>query len=130
VRGADNLVYWQSYSSTGWRGTWSSVDVRRNVATVPRPSGVAMIPGSATQFVATSAPAVASQTGGSLDVVVRGPDDAFWRKSYTMLTGWSPWRSCGGSFSSKPSLTWSANNLVIFGRGVDRSVYRAEGTCN
>lgn len=95
----------------------------------------------------TSGPgATGIATGGGgkrLDVVARHTSGGYWARTYFDATlaanqnvpaGWQPWRNCGGSFTSKPAVTYDAYfgyqraDLVVFGKGQDNAIWT--GICN
>ena len=73
--------------------------------------------------VATSKPTASSSTSGSLDVFVRGTDNALWHRRSSGGV-WSAWESLGGVVSSNPSaVSQGANNVDVFVRGTDNAVW-------
>ena len=76
------------------------------------------------QFLApSSAPAVSSKDGNSLDVFANGRDGALWQKTYDG-TAWSSWQSLGGSPTSSPAATSrNTGGLTVFARGSDGAVW-------
>jgi hypothetical protein len=73
---------------------------------------------------ATSAPAVVAHSDGSLDVVVRGYDQALWHQHYDGTT-WKNWNNtAGGLLLSSPAITSRAlGELDVFAVGTDNHVY-------
>jgi hypothetical protein len=68
-------------------------------------------------------PAVAKAADGHLELVVRGLDDAFWRR-YELSPGgaWSDWSSIGGDFGGDPTAAVGADGrLSVFGIARDGS---------
>jgi hypothetical protein len=71
----------------------------------------------------TSAPAVASQGNGLLDVFVRGTTDQLHYKSYNH-GAWSRWESLGGALTSAPAVASQGNGLLdVFARGTNNQLY-------
>ncbi|HEY5474409.1 MAG TPA: hypothetical protein VIK32_14625, partial [Candidatus Limnocylindrales bacterium] len=69
--------------------------------------------------VLTSAPAVAINKDGRLEVFVRGTDSASWHVWQTAPNnGWSGWASLGGILSDGPAVGSNADGrLEVFARG-------------
>ncbi|PBP19970.1 hypothetical protein BUE80_DR009190 [Diplocarpon rosae] len=59
---------------------------------------------------------------GTLSVVGRGTDSAYWIKHYD--NGWTGWTSLGGTFISEPSIvSWGSGRLDLFGIGSNGALY-------
>jgi len=71
------------------------------------------------------APAACSQGANSLDLFIRGTDNALWWRNWTSATGWSAWQSLGGVITSSPGATsaWSGQ-LTVAARGGDGALWR------
>jgi beta-N-acetylhexosaminidase len=67
-------------------------------------------------LAATSPPAVATTSTGTVDVAVRGPGLAVWVREHRLSTGWGPWVNLGGQVDgSAPGLTHLADgDLAVF----------------
>jgi len=71
----------------------------------------------------TSGPDAASWGSGRLDVFVRAPDNALWRKAWDG-TGWTGWESLGGYLTSDPGVvSWGPDRLDVFVRGGDSALW-------
>ena len=69
------------------------------------------------QIAPASSPAVSAQNANSLDVFVRGSDNALWYKHWNGTT-WSALTSLGGILTSDPAATSSApGHIDVFVRG-------------
>ena len=85
------------------------------------------LPGSLPK--ATSAPAVVAHPDGSLDLVVRGYDQALWRQQYNGQFWYYGDNYAGGLLLSAPAVASRASGeLDVFGVGVDNQVYHAQLT--
>jgi len=93
-----------------------------------------LLPGPGIQFVigelpgtagkSTSAPAAIAHNDGSLDLVVRGYDQALWHTHYNGTT-WGKWNNNGGLLLSSPAATSRASGeLDVFAVGVDNRIYQ------
>ena len=77
--------------------------------------------------VLTTGPDAASCTAGHLDVVVRGTDNAYWRKGFNG-TAWLPWeqlKTSGGdpgTWTSDPGIACVGSLLYVFGRDTTNSL--------
>ena len=66
---------------------------------------------------------MASWSATSLEVFVRGRDNALWHRSWNG-TSWQAWQSLGGVLTSDPgSVASGTNRLEVFGRGADGAVW-------
>jgi hypothetical protein len=71
----------------------------------------------------TSDPDAASSSGGRVDVVARGGDNALWTNSWNGVI-WTGWKSAGGYIGSAPSVVrTAANRLDVFGCGRDGALW-------
>jgi hypothetical protein len=86
---------------------------------------VGELPGSAGK--ATSAPAVVAHPDGSLDLVVRGYDQALWRSHYDG-SSWGNWdNAAGGLLLSKPAVASRGTGLIdVFAVGFNNQVYHTQ----
>jgi PKD repeat protein len=73
----------------------------------------------------TSAPAAVAHADGSIDLVVRGYDDALWHRHYDG-SSWGAWdNSAGGTLHSAPAIASQADGQFdVFVIGADNQVYR------
>lgn len=116
----------------GWESQ-SYLDCRRDdyFSTAVRPSGYLarhwnvannrfLLPTAATRM--GGAPAVASQAPRSLDLFVRGTDNALWHRP--MRSGsWGTWTKLGGTLTSAPTaVSRKAGWLDVYARGADGSL--------
>lgn len=68
-------------------------------------------------------PASASMSTGTVNVFLRGTDDAIWYKWWTG-SSWSSWTNIGGTFVSSPAaVSTSSGTLYVFGRGTDNAIW-------
>ena len=98
VDGSGRLVHRWLISGQGWgpAGSWRVLG---------HPSGVRLV----------GQPTAVSQEPGSLDVFVRGADDALWQRSYRPAGGWTGWMSRGGVLGSAPSaVSWGPGHVAVF----------------
>ena len=63
-----------------------------------------------------------SAAPGSLDVFVRGTDNAVWTK-HAANGAWGPWTSMGWVVSSPVAAVANGGGLDLFARGVDNSLW-------
>ncbi|MGA8071600.1 MAG: lectin like domain-containing protein [Halobacteriota archaeon] len=76
------------------------------------------------------APAVTAQNANSLDLFVRGTDNALWYKYWTGTT-WTAWKSLGGTLTSSPAATSPGNGTIdVFVRGSNGALYQKTTTNN
>ena len=69
------------------------------------------------------APAVTAQNANSLDLFVRGTDNALWYKYWTGTT-WTAATSLGGVLTSSPAATSPGNGTIdVFVRGTDNGLW-------
>ena len=147
VRGTDNVVYHQTWTRTGGRTNWTSMNgtTYDDIAVVsPQPGHlVAFVRGtdgylyhswSTDAGVTWSAwqglghkllgkPAVVSSAPDRTDVVVRGDDDVMYHLAYTS-SGWGAWESLGGQTKFAPQvLSWGKGRLDVFHLGTDGNFY-------
>ena len=72
------------------------------------------------------APAVCSQGAHSLDMFVRGTDNAIWWRHDTWGT-WGAWKSLGGLVTSSPAAaSWAFGTLAVFARGTNGQLYERQ----
>ena len=77
-----------------------------------------------------SSPAVTAQNANSLDLFVRGSDNALWYKYWTGTT-WTTATSLGGNLSSAPAATSTANGVMdVFVQGSDNGLWYKTTTNN
>jgi 5-hydroxyisourate hydrolase-like protein (transthyretin family) len=77
-----------------------------------------------------SSPAVTAQNANSLDLYVRGSDNALWHKYWTGTT-WTAATSLGGNLTSAPAATSPANGaMAVFVRGTNGALYEKTTTDN
>ena len=69
------------------------------------------------------APAVCSQGANSIDLFVRGSDNALWWKHWDG-TAWSTSTSLGANLTSDPTVAATNNSLTVAARGVDGALWR------
>jgi hypothetical protein len=70
------------------------------------------------------APAVCSQSLNSLDVFVRGSDNALWWRHWSGTTGWETWRSLNGILTSDPAAASNGSgNITVSARGTTGACY-------
>jgi hypothetical protein len=68
-------------------------------------------------------PDVATRSGGRIDVVARGADNAVWYRGFTG-SGWTPWRYLGGAVAGPPSIvSWGGDRLDVFATGTDGQLW-------
>jgi len=94
-------------------------------AAAPPPPPPPPAPTGATESLGaqlTGTPQVTSQAPGSLDLAIRGTDNALWVNHFA--GGWSGYRSLGGVITSSPAiLSWGYGRLDAFARGTDASLW-------
>ena len=75
----------------------------------------------------TSAPSVVHRRGAEiLDLVIRGTENSIWHRSLrpSLTPPWSGWEGIGGNLTSGPTVvSWRGDQLDVFARGTDGSVY-------
>lgn len=75
----------------------------------------------------TSAPAAISTDGQSMDLFVRGEDNALWTRHnvyYLYPNNWGSWTRLGGSVTSAPAVTFGSGGIAdVFVRGADGAVW-------
>ena len=75
----------------------------------------------------TSAPSVVHRRGAEiLDLVIRGTENSIWHRSLrpSLTPPWSGWEGLGGNLTSGPTVvSWRGDQLDVFARGTDGSVY-------
>ena len=74
----------------------------------------------------TSSPAMVAHSDGSLDLLVRGYDDALWRRHYDGAL-WGEWDNlAGGTLMSAPAVVKAetGNDLHVFAVGADNQVWQ------
>ena len=77
-----------------------------------------------------SSPAVCAQNANSLDLFVRGTDNALWHKYWTGTT-WTTSASLGGNLTSSPAATSRAPGYMdVFVRGTDNALWWKTTTNN
>jgi Tc toxin complex TcA C-terminal TcB-binding domain len=77
--------------------------------------------------ILTSAPAVASQTDGTVDVFATSTDNAMWHLSYSQGVA-SGWTSLGGLFHQGPAAgTPEIDSIDVFGVGLDDQLWQRSG---
>jgi hypothetical protein len=69
------------------------------------------------------APAVCSRGANSIDLFVRGSDNALWWKHWDG-TAWSASTSLGANLTSDPTVAATNNSLTVAARGVDGALWR------
>ena len=75
------------------------------------------------QITPASSPAVTAQNANSLDLFVRGSDNALWYKYWTGTT-WTVATSLGGNLTSAPAATSpAAGTIDVFVRGTNGGLY-------
>jgi len=92
----------------------SSTNVRPSAGLVGAPAGV------------VGAPAVCSQATNSLDLFVRGTDNALYWRHWTSATAWGLWMYLGGYLTSDPGATsddGGVGYLAVFVRGGDGALW-------
>jgi hypothetical protein len=101
IRGTDSALWTRTWNGTTWTN-WSSLG------------------GSL-----TSGPAVGTRPDGVYDVVVRGPDNAYYHRAFTPAGGWSDFVSLGGSFISAPTVSYrqGAGYIDIAGIASDHQLW-------
>jgi len=149
VRGADNTVYWNNFTSGTWQGWQSLGGLTGSVPVLCSGSSSieVLVRGSdnltlwhkslntTTQTWAASWDGLGSVTqdqpacgvlGGTLYIAVRGMDDAIWSNSMSLATStWSGWSDVGGVATSSPILVSSpaANRLDLIAIGTGNSIW-------
>jgi len=74
------------------------------------------------------APAACAQGSNSLDLFVRGTDNALWWERWNGAT-WSSWQTLGGALTSSPAATSPGNGLIdVFVRGTDNALWERTTT--
>jgi hypothetical protein len=82
------------------------------------------------QVGVAGAPAVSAQNANSLDLFMRGSDNAVWYKYWTGTT-WMASTSLSGSVTSSPAATSRAAGYIdVFARGTDGALYEKTTTNN
>ena len=75
------------------------------------------------QLASGTGPAACAQDANSLDVFVKGTDNALWYRHY-QSGSWSSWKSLGGSLTSSPAaVSRSAGKINVFVRGSDGALW-------
>jgi Repeat of unknown function (DUF346) len=75
------------------------------------------------QLASGTGPAACAQDANSLDVFVKGTDNALWYRHY-QSGSWSSWKSLGGSLTSSPAaVSRSAGKIDVFVRGNDGALW-------
>jgi hypothetical protein len=75
----------------------------------------------------TSGPAVTTHGYGTIDVFVRGADDALWYLGYA--GGWQNWQSFGGVLASRPAAaSQELGSFDIFAIGTDGGLWQLSGS--
>lgn len=68
-----------------------------------------------------SRPTLTTSAAGTLDLFIRGGDNALWHKHYDGT--WHPWETLGGQLVGEPAATsWAAGRFDIFARGADTTL--------
>jgi serine/threonine protein kinase len=68
-----------------------------------------------------SRPTLTTNAAGTLDLFVRGADNALWHKHYD--GAWHPWESLGGQLAGEPAATsWGADRFDVFAKGADNTL--------
>jgi Peptidase family M23/Cohesin domain len=147
VHGEDNVIYHQTWTRTGGRTNWTSMNgtTYDDIAVIsPQPGHlVAFVRGTdgylyhswSTDTGVTwsgwvglgikliGKPAVVSWAPDRTDVVVRGEDDVMYHLAYTS-SGWGNWESLGGQTKFAPqAISWGKDRLDVFHIGLDGNFY-------
>ncbi|HEX4002758.1 MAG TPA: hypothetical protein VHX36_08920 [Candidatus Acidoferrales bacterium] len=83
-------------------------------------------PGLQLGVLGSTAPSVATNADGRLEVFVIGPDNALWHtwQIDTVGGGWSGWQSLGGSMASLPAVGRNGDGrLEAFSKGTDGALW-------
>jgi Uncharacterized protein conserved in bacteria (DUF2334) len=81
------------------------------------------------QLAPGTSPAICAQDAKSLDVLVRGTDNALWYKHYQAGSGWSGWETLGGVLTSDPAaVSQSAGKIDVAVRGSDGALWTRSTT--
>jgi hypothetical protein len=121
----DDPIYWDENSGRGCHSQGCPSQAYENtLGTIPSES-----------FDITddkpSAPAVASNTDGRLEVFVRGSDNALYHRSQAVAGGpdWNGWTSFGGVLTSDPTVAQNADGrLEVFIVGGDSALWHKSQT--
>jgi cysteine-rich secretory family protein len=113
------VTYVAAVTVNGLPYTWSfGVTSNNTILPAGEPTGWTNLGG-----VAASDPVVVSRTATSLDVFIRGSDDALWHRAWNG-TAWSGWESLGGVLGSRPAVvTTSASRIDVFIRGQEGGLW-------
>ncbi|WP_165360987.1 carboxypeptidase regulatory-like domain-containing protein, partial [Candidatus Chloroploca sp. Khr17] len=149
VRGTDNVIYHQTWTRTGGRTNWRSLNGTTNddIAVISHEPGhleafVRGVDGNLYHSWSIDAgvtwsswynmghkllgkPAVVSWGPGRSDVFVRGEDDVMYHLAYNSSVGWDTWKSLGGQTKFAPQAhTWGEGRLDVFHLGLDGNFYQ------
>ena len=74
-------------------------------------------------------PATFAPDANSADLFVQGTDNALWYKHYQSASGWSSWKSLGGTLTSSPAAVSRPNGKIdVFVRGSDNALWTKSTT--
>jgi hypothetical protein len=123
-----NYQFSKNESAVGtyfYRTTYAGNDTYGNATSNAVNVTVSMVP-----ITVAGAPAVSAQNANSLDLFVRGSDNALWYKYWTGTT-WTTATSLGGNLSSAPAATSTANGVMdVFVQGADNGLWYKTTTNN
>ncbi len=147
VHGEDNVIYHQTWTRTGGRTNWTSMNgtTYDDIAVIsPQPghlvafvrgtdgflyhswstdTGTTWSPWQNLGHTLLGKPAVVSWAPDRTDVVVRGDDDVMYHLAYTS-SGWGNWESLGGQTKFAPqAISWGNGRLDVFHIGLDGNFY-------
>ena len=148
VRGSDNVIYHQTWTRSGGRTNWTSMNgtTYDDIAVVSRRAGhleafVRGIDGVLYHSWSDDAgvtwsgwislgikilgkPAVVARGSDYMDVFIRGEDDVMYHLPFTPSVGWGTWKSLGGQTRFAPQVvSWGKGRLDVFHLGTDGNFY-------
>ena len=118
------VAYVANLTVNGVPYTWSfGVNLTNTIGPAGEPTGWTNLGG-----IAASDPVVVSRSAGTLDVFIRGTDNALWHQAWSG-TSWSGWESLGGVLGSSPAaVATGAGRLDVFIRGQEGALWTRSWT--